>query len=61
MDLFYLLCRAIGMLTGIPPRGVPKILPNEVNHYLESIIQVIKEICSSTPYLNQGRRGKKKI
>jgi hypothetical protein len=49
------------MLTGIPPRGVPKILPNEVNHYLESIIQVIKEICSSTPYLNQGRRGKKKI
>ena len=48
-DLFHSLCQAIGMLTGILPRDVPKRLPGAVSIYSHGIHAGIDLIRKNTP------------
>jgi len=48
-DLFHSLCQAIGMLTGILPRDVPKRLPGAVSIYRHGIRAGIDLIRKNTP------------
>lgn len=48
-DLYYVLCRSIEMLIGMPPTDVPRRFPSQVKLYLYNLNKVIQTIHSCPP------------